>query len=120
MIGKDSLDSPFVKSKVKSLVYLCSDGCPGEAKFGSLVDNEANDLRGNLVGFFLPCRFAGQACEPLSPESLQSLIEGFSGVTEFSTDSSNEALLIAVCAEHFVLDLGGVPGVEKIGGLEQI
>ncbi len=61
MEGQDSFYSSFVKAEVKDLFHLSGYCGPRQAEFGSLIDNKAYDLRGNLVWFGLSRRLIDQA-----------------------------------------------------------
>ena len=118
-MGQYSFYGSLVKLDLEDLPHLLVDGGPGEAVLGPLVDNEADDFRGNLVRLGLASGFSDQSGYSVGVECLEGQVEGLSGVAEFSADPGYESMVMAVSPEHFIFDLTRVLGVEEIRTLEQ-
>jgi hypothetical protein len=110
----------LMKLEVELFEDLLGDGCAGQIEFGSLVDDVTDELRGDLVGLFLPPGFVHQAGEAFSAKALQGLIESFPRVPELTTDPSDETSLMAMSAQHLVLDLAAIVWFEEVGLLKQM
>lgn len=118
-MGQYSLDGSLVKRNVKDIPDLLRDGSAREPLPGSLINNEADDLGGNFIGFGFASGFADQSGEALRAECIEGLVERFSGVAEFCTYPGKESMLMAVCPKHLVYDLGRVFRIEEVGDVEQ-
>jgi len=120
VMGQDSFNGPFMKGEFENFADQLRDGSPREGELCSLIDDEPDDFRSDLIRLSFPHGFRGKAGEALGAESLQGLIKGFSGVTELSAGFRNETTFVAMGAKHLILDLRFIGGVEKIGLLKQI
>jgi hypothetical protein len=120
VVPQYSLDGSLVKRDIENFPDLLSDIRTGEAVLGPLVNHETDDFGGDFIGFGLTPWFVDQSGQPLCAERIEGLVEGFSGVAEFSTSAADESLLMAMGPEHFIFDLGRIAGIKEGGVLKQI
>jgi len=120
VIAEYPFNGSLVELKVEFLKDLLGDGRAGEIEFGPLVDDVTDELRGDLVGLFLPPGFVHQTGKTLPAKGLQCLVKGLPRVAELTADPSDELSLVAMGAQHLIFDLAAIVGHEEVRLLEQI
>ena len=85
-----------------------------------MVDDVADEIRGDFIGFCLAPRFVDQAGQTLFAKSLQGSVEGFPRISELAADPGDEASLMAMSAQHLVFELAAILSLKEIGALEQM
>lgn len=120
VIAQDPFDGPFVKFEMEVLENLFADSRARQIRLGSLVDDVADEIRGEFIGFCLAPRFVDQAWQTLFAKSLQGPVEGFPRIAELPADPGDEAPLMAMGAQHLVFNLTPILRLKEIGALKQI
>lgn len=85
----------------------------------SLLGDELHDLGGQLVATLWPALVRKQTGKSVLAKSCLRLVEGWPGQSEGFGGLADGVLVDVNLAQHLVLDLGEIVGIEEVGGLKQ-